>query len=286
MNLRVSRSSSPRESLVGIAVDPPLGPAERKVDERRLPGHQAGQRPGFVLVDRRVIAQPALERPPRIVVLHPIADEVADLARIELDHDFDAHLAVGSDHERADVFRQVEAVRRLIEIVVRRLEGLHRSAVPCINLIRGRADRPGPTAPIVTDHPRDPQWPWTADAPERARSAERQPADPPDTHPPHSRPSNHPSNHPRIRISDGRMRSMQPWRLEEINYGQVKSKPPFEVAVLPLGATEPHNLHLPYGTDTFQVEAIAEAGLCAWLTARGAGAAAAGTCPTAPRPTR
>jgi creatinine amidohydrolase len=51
---------------------------------------------------------------------------------------------------------------------------------------------------------------------------------------------------------------MQPWRLEEINYGQVKSDPPFEVAVLPLGATEPHNLHLPYGTDTFQVEAIAE----------------------------
>jgi creatinine amidohydrolase len=29
------------------------------------------------------------------------------------------------------------------------------------------------------------------------------------------------------------------------------------VAVLPLGATEPHNLHLPYGTDTFEVEVIA-----------------------------
>ena len=50
---------------------------------------------------------------------------------------------------------------------------------------------------------------------------------------------------------------MQPWRLEELNYGQVKANPPFEVAVLPLGATEPHNLHLPYGTDTFQVETIA-----------------------------
>ena len=54
---------------------------------------------------------------------------------------------------------------------------------------------------------------------------------------------------------------MQPWRLAELNYGQVKSNPPFEVAVLPLGATEPHNLHLPYGTDTFQVEAIASARL-------------------------
>ena len=30
------------------------------------------------------------------------------------------------------------------------------------------------------------------------------------------------------------------------------------MAVLPLGATEPHNLHLPYGTDTFQVQAIGE----------------------------
>jgi creatinine amidohydrolase len=51
---------------------------------------------------------------------------------------------------------------------------------------------------------------------------------------------------------------MHPWRLDELNYGQVKSGAPFQVAVLPLGATEPHNLHLPYGTDTFQVSTIAE----------------------------
>jgi creatinine amidohydrolase len=51
---------------------------------------------------------------------------------------------------------------------------------------------------------------------------------------------------------------MEPWRLEELNYGQVKANPAFDVAVLPLGATEPHNLHLPYGTDTFQVQVIAE----------------------------
>jgi creatinine amidohydrolase len=48
------------------------------------------------------------------------------------------------------------------------------------------------------------------------------------------------------------------WRLAELNYGKVKSSPPYAVAVLPLGATEPHNLHLPYGTDTFQVEVIAD----------------------------
>jgi creatinine amidohydrolase len=44
--------------------------------------------------------------------------------------------------------------------------------------------------------------------------------------------------------------------LADANYARIKPLPPFEVAVLPLGATEPHNLHLPYGTDTIQVETI------------------------------
>jgi creatinine amidohydrolase len=62
---------------------------------------------------------------------------------------------------------------------------------------------------------------------------------------------------------------MQPWCLDELNYGQVKANPPFDVAILPLGATEPHNLHLPYGTDTFQVEVIA-ARACAIANHEGA----------------
>lgn len=49
---------------------------------------------------------------------------------------------------------------------------------------------------------------------------------------------------------------MRPWILSEINYGYVKEHP-YDVAVLPLGATEPHNLHLPYGTDTFESDEIA-----------------------------
>jgi creatinine amidohydrolase len=44
---------------------------------------------------------------------------------------------------------------------------------------------------------------------------------------------------------------MQPFNLLELNYAQVKEMQ-FEVAVLPLGATEPHNLHLPYGTDVYE----------------------------------
>jgi creatinine amidohydrolase len=45
------------------------------------------------------------------------------------------------------------------------------------------------------------------------------------------------------------------WILSEVNYGYVKDHP-YEVAVLPMGATEPHNLHLPYGTDLFEADLI------------------------------
>jgi creatinine amidohydrolase len=50
---------------------------------------------------------------------------------------------------------------------------------------------------------------------------------------------------------------MRPWILAETNYSDVKQSD-FEVAVLPMGATEPHNLHLPYGTDTFEVDALGQ----------------------------
>jgi creatinine amidohydrolase len=50
---------------------------------------------------------------------------------------------------------------------------------------------------------------------------------------------------------------MTVWKLIDANYGEIKSQQ-FEVAVLPLGATEPHNLHLPYGTDVFEATIIGE----------------------------
>ena len=49
----------------------------------------------------------------------------------------------------------------------------------------------------------------------------------------------------------------KPWRLAEVNYAYVKQHP-YEVAVLPLGATEPHNLHLPYGTDTYEADHLSD----------------------------
>lgn len=48
---------------------------------------------------------------------------------------------------------------------------------------------------------------------------------------------------------------MHPWILAEQNHGFIRSQR-WEVAVLPFGATEPHNLHMPYGTDNYQVEEI------------------------------
>ena len=50
---------------------------------------------------------------------------------------------------------------------------------------------------------------------------------------------------------------MRPWKLAEVNYGFVREQS-YEVAVLPLGATEPHNLHLPYGTDLFEADVVGE----------------------------
>lgn len=43
----------------------------------------------------------------------------------------------------------------------------------------------------------------------------------------------------------------RPWRLECLTLDDVR-KMDCQVALLPMGATEPHNLHLPYGTDSIE----------------------------------
>lgn len=56
----------------------------------------------------------------------------------------------------------------------------------------------------------------------------------------------------------------RPWIIAETNWKQVQSTK-YEVAVLPMGATEAHNWHLPYGTDSYQNVALcSEAGRQAW----------------------
>jgi creatinine amidohydrolase len=50
---------------------------------------------------------------------------------------------------------------------------------------------------------------------------------------------------------------MREWILAEQTHAFLR-KERWEVAVLPFGATEPHNLHMPYGTDNYEVEAIGQ----------------------------
>lgn len=66
----------------------------------------------------------------------------------------------------------------------------------------------------------------------------------------------------------------QPYVLAEATYKNVSGKnasgknalgTKYEVAVLPWGATEPHNYHLPYATDNFEATAVAvESARLAW----------------------
>src|SRR5689334_6158035 len=63
------------------------------------------------------------------------------------------------------------------------------------------------------------------------------------------------------------MPATRPYILAESNWKTVDSTP-YEVAVLPWGATEAHNYHLPYATDVYESSSIAaEAGRIA--TAKG-----------------
>jgi creatinine amidohydrolase len=70
------------------------------------------------------------------------------------------------------------------------------------------------------------------------------------------------------RLHSKEVAKMRAWKLDEVNYGAA-GRLDYELAVLPIGATEAHGLHLPYGTDTFQVEAVAERA-CELAAERGA----------------
>ena len=57
---------------------------------------------------------------------------------------------------------------------------------------------------------------------------------------------------------------MKLYLLSETNYKAIKDQK-FELAILPWGATEAHNYHLPYGTDVYEADHIAaESARIAW----------------------
>jgi creatinine amidohydrolase len=73
------------------------------------------------------------------------------------------------------------------------------------------------------------------------------------------------------------MAEKQPWRLGDVTLRDVR-KHKYQVAVLPFGATEPHNLHLPYATDTLEVTEVCERA-CAHAWKKGAKVALLPTIP-------
>ena len=57
---------------------------------------------------------------------------------------------------------------------------------------------------------------------------------------------------------------MRPYILAESHWPEVMERE-YQLAVLPWGATEAHNRHLPYGTDNYETEALVfEAARIAW----------------------
>ncbi len=52
---------------------------------------------------------------------------------------------------------------------------------------------------------------------------------------------------------------MRPYILKEASWKTLKTYR-YDLAVLPWGATEAHNYHLPYGTDVYEADAIAAEG--------------------------
>lgn len=61
---------------------------------------------------------------------------------------------------------------------------------------------------------------------------------------------------------------MKTWRLQELTLKQTRSRTP-DVAVLPIGSTEAHGPHVPYGSDTFHSTMIADR-VCEAATGLGA----------------
>lgn len=61
-----------------------------------------------------------------------------------------------------------------------------------------------------------------------------------------------------MHFKGGKKMSTVKVKLDEMTLKEVRENGPFKVAVLPWGACEPHNMHLPYGCDALTGEKIAE----------------------------
>ena len=101
----------------GVADDAALAAAERDVGDRALPRHPGGERRDFVEADVGVVANAALGRPERDVVLHAIAGEDFDLAVVHLNRTRDDDLALGVREDLPDAGVEPQQSRRSIELL-------------------------------------------------------------------------------------------------------------------------------------------------------------------------
>jgi hypothetical protein len=101
-----------------------LRPAERQADHGALPGHPHRQRADVVQVDVGVVADAALGRPARDVVLDAVAAQHRDRAVVHAHREVHRQLALAAAQDGAQAVLQPEAVSRGVELGER--------AVPCV----------------------------------------------------------------------------------------------------------------------------------------------------------
>ena len=113
-----------------IADDAALAAAERDVRDGALPCHPRGERGDFVERHVRVVADAALGRSERDVVLHAVAGEDLDLAVVHLDRAGDGDLALGMREDFPDAGIETQQPRRAIELLEHRVE----DAAACVHV--------------------------------------------------------------------------------------------------------------------------------------------------------
>ena len=133
---------------LGIANDAALGAAVREIDGRGLPRHPGGQRFHFIQRDVRVIAQPALGRAARHIVLHAESGEDLHLAVSSFTGIGNFHDALRRAQNLAQARIELQVFRRHIKLDLRDAKRIQIFARR-----HPRKDRLwGPLSP---------PWPWT-----------------------------------------------------------------------------------------------------------------------------
>ena len=120
-----------------IADHAALAAAERQLRHGALPRHPRRQRRHLVERDVRVIADAALRRSERDVVLHAVAGEDLDLAAVHLHGAGDDDLPLGVREHLPDARVKIQNARRALELLEHRVK----NAAVCRHLVPQRSTK-------------------------------------------------------------------------------------------------------------------------------------------------